>query len=174
MLNQFHAENQEFLAFIAKFNKVYTSLDEFNDRFKIFRDNAAYARVHNSLGESYLLGSTQFSYLTLEEFKALYTSNIPVPTNHAPISEIPLEALPTSVDWRGSQYVTPIKNQGSNCNAGWAFAAAGALETSWCLKTGNLASLSAQELIDCSSSYGNQGCKAAPHIMLMGLLKIMA
>ena len=35
---------------------------------------------------------------------------------------------------------------------------AGALESHYCIKYGNLPSLSEQQLVDCTGSYGNQGC----------------
>lgn len=53
--------------------------------------------------------------------------------------------------------VTPIKNQG-NCGACWAFSATGALEGLSKIAYNNLQSFSEQQLIDCSSSYGNNGC----------------
>jgi len=71
--------------------------------------------------------------------------------------ETPIKDAPASVDWRTQNAVTPVKNQGS-CGSCWSFSATGGMEGRYAIKTGTLTSLSEQQLVDCSTSFGNQGC----------------
>ena len=67
-------------------------------------------------------------------------------------------ALLVFLDWRDRGVVTGVKDQGQ-CGSCWAFSATGALESRFARKTGNLISISEQNLIDCSQKQGNMGCK---------------
>ena len=52
--------------------------------------------------------------------------------------------------------VTRVKNQG-NWGSCWAFSAIGSTESWHAIKTNQLQEFSEQELVDCSTSYGNEG-----------------
>ena len=65
--------------------------------------------------------------------------------------------MPEDIDWRREQVVTPVKDQGE-CGSCWAFSATAAIESVYAIRNGKLVSVSAQQLVDCSGSFGNYGC----------------
>jgi C1A family cysteine protease len=113
---------------------------------------------------TFKLRMNQFGDLTDDEFKlqihghlgsCLQTPQMEtlIPPDDEP-SDVP---APASVDWEASGDVTPVKNQGQ-CGSCWAFATTGSIECDYAIDHGKLNSLSEQQLVDCSRSYGNYGC----------------
>lgn len=141
---------------ISKHNRVYSSLDEMNDRYTIFQKNLNTIQTHN---QAYSLGQTTFT-MDLNQFfdqtSQEFMDYVSTPLSCTTQSESPSLPSPlTNIDWRKKGVVTPPKNQGS-CGSCWAFSTTGALESALALKTGKLTSLSEQQLVDCSTQ--NNGC----------------
>ena len=115
--------------------------------------------TENAKGYSYTLGLNDFSDLTAEEFDKRLGMRMPSKWHSPTLGQHRGRntSLPSSVDWRAKGKVTPVKNQGQ-CGSCWAFSATGALEGAWAIGTNTLVSLSEQQLVDCSGSYGNEGC----------------
>ena len=76
----------------------------------------------------------------------------------SPNSDSPTPTTPVKFDWRDVQGALTVPKAQLWCGGCYAFSATAALETCLFMKTGKLVSLSEQNLIDCSWSYGNEGC----------------
>jgi len=151
------------------FGKKYASIEEEYRRFGIFIENLQKIAMWNTNSDNARLRPNQFADLTNEEFvrrvhgkngKCFAGTNRPKYTiggksQHKTVQK--LNADPTSVDWTQKGVVTPVKNQG-DCGSCWSFSTTGAIECNYAIATGNLNSLSEQQLMDCSYSYGNLGC----------------
>jgi C1A family cysteine protease len=147
---------QLFREWMEKYNKVY-GLSEAPMRFAIWNKAYDFAQEHNAKGLSWTCGVNQFSDLTREEFSAMYLGYNWNPNRERRVKLLDERSVPTSVDWRTTGAVTAIKNQGQ-CGACWSFSTTGSLEGLHFINNGTLVSFSEQQLVDCSSSYGNDGC----------------
>ncbi|XP_078280416.1 procathepsin L-like [Rhinoraja longicauda] len=67
-----------------------------------------------------------------------------------------LTAIPNSINWNLTGYVTDIKDQG-RCGACWAFTAIATVEAQIFNKTNTLLNLSEQNLLDCAEGLGCRG-----------------
>ncbi|NBO60432.1 MAG: hypothetical protein EBU82_05615 [Flavobacteriia bacterium] len=144
----------------AQHGKVYEPTER-DYRETIYNKNLATIVAHNAGNHSWTMGVNKFADLTSEEFKALYVGGLNKPKKMSlrktAVGPFNVTANPTSVDWTTKGAVTPVKNQ-EQCGSCWAFSTTGSVEGAWFLSKGNLVSLSEQQLVDCSTAEGNQGC----------------
>ncbi|KAJ0025514.1 hypothetical protein Pint_08729 [Pistacia integerrima] len=148
---------------LVKHGKAYNGLGEKEKRFEIFKDNLRFIDEHNSENRTYKVGLNRFADLTNEEYRSKYLGARTGFRKNSLKSKVSDryqprvgEELPDSVDWRKKGAVVEVKDQGS-CGSCWAFSTIAAVEGINKIVTGDLISLSEQELVDCDTSY-NEGC----------------
>lgn len=133
--------------------------DEFQFRYRVFRNNLNYIRDFNARNDNFTLKMNQFGDLTNAEFRQVFLG-FKMPASgklDGPTFQPEAVKLPTSWDWKAKGAVTPVKNQGQ-CGSCWSFSTTGSVEGCHFIGTQALVSLSEQNLMDCSWSQGDQGC----------------
>lgn len=102
------------------------------------------------------MGVNQFSAYTQNEFETIYLSSFELEQNE--VSEKgSLKALNIEIDWIAKGAVRPVRNEGA-CTGTYAFSAIGAIEGNAFVYHQISKDYSVQQLVDCSVTYGNQGC----------------
>ncbi|KAF2070480.1 hypothetical protein CYY_008205 [Polysphondylium violaceum] len=158
-------------------NKTYSS-HEFKCRFKKFKSNIKFIERYNRCNPNSTmeLSLTRFADLSHKEFKHIYLSNLnisdipqviitnqtatPPPSSKlkTSLTENAKWVRPMNIDWRVWGFVSSVKDQGG-CGSCYAFSAVGALESQYFRINQRMLDFSEQELVDCSSIYGNSGCR---------------
>ncbi|CAL4988271.1 unnamed protein product [Urochloa decumbens] len=147
---------------MAQYGRTYKDDAEKAHRFQVFKENAKFVDRSNAEGKKYVLGTNKFADLTAKEFAAMHTGFKPMPPRANKLPGFKYENFTmlgddVQVDWRQRGAVTGVKDQGQ-CGCCWAFSAVGAVEGINAIETGQLISLSEQQVLDCDESDGNNGC----------------
>jgi xylem cysteine proteinase len=146
---------------MSEHGKSYGTKEEFELRQQIFADNLRVIDEHNSKIGEHIMGINHMADWTNMEYKKLLGFKPSLRNGKAPVAKqvdlTTVTDVPASLDWREKGAVTHVKNQGL-CGSCWAFSSTGSLEGRYQIKTGNLTSMSEQQLVDCSTEEGNAGC----------------
>ena len=172
----------QFQTFMSEHNKTYNTIEEFKNRFEIFRQNYKKIEIHQqymTTEQSFEFGITQFFDMTPSEFAKTHLN---LEISHLQRLKAQASSIkphyksgpaPESHDWREHGAVSPVRNQGM-CGSCWAFSAIGNIESQYALKTGNIAQFSEQQLVDCDKV--DQGCNgglmedAFKHLQTTGVM----
>jgi len=151
-------------SFKREYSREYATMDEENNRFRIFVDNMRSADARNnaergSKGNA-VHGITKFSDLSQAEFESRYLTADPSEKSTEgrtmDTTARTVNAAAGLVDWSAQGATTPVKDQGY-CGSCWAFSATEQIESDYYLQKGKLYTLSAQQVTSCTGK-PSAGC----------------
>jgi len=146
--------SDEFHAFKLQHGKVYRNEAEHAHRMRAFSENLDKIAKHNKEAaegkHTYTLGVNKFADLTEEEWRESLTLNVVKEGKPKHFMKSNVVAIPDAVDWRDEGIVTPVKDQ-KQCGSCWAFSTTGSMEGALAKASGELVSLSEQNLVDCDN-----------------------
>jgi len=146
--------------FKAVHGKAYNRHEE-PQRLNAFLDNTMHIEQHNERFakglESFHMGHNEFSDMSLEHFQRTMTTLSPPPPqgeSNVTVYQLQMEPSAGPCDWKHT--LGPVKNQGG-CGSCYAFASLAPMEAQLGKKNQKMI-LSEQEIVDCTRTYGNNGC----------------
>jgi len=147
-----------------QYGKVYNGPDHEAEHRTVYEATMAANAEHNAQNLGWTQGENRFSDLTQAQYRVVAGLGYKAPEDA--MSGLPYlgehvhdgSELAASVNWVTAGAVTPVKDQGQ-CGSCWAFSTTGSTESAWQIGSGNLLSVSEQQLVDCATrtSSGCQG-----------------
>lgn len=137
----------KFTDFLHKYQKVYKTEAELENRFQIFKQNF----IENAYGEKASSGLNEFFDWTKDEVEAGYigeSRKCKTTTELPPFDSN--RVLPDTLDWRTKGKVSPIKNQ-SQVDTSFAFSAVSYLESQALIKFNKNRNFSEKQILDCDN-----------------------
>ena len=133
--------------FLDRYNKSFSE-----EGYSTYKENVLMIEELNKQNNSYDIILNEFG-----DIKNEYRNTMEINKNKniIPLNDI---IVPEKKDWRNEGVVTEVKNQ-EDCGSCWAFSTTGSVEGIVAIKSSKLFNFSEQQLIDCSDSYGNNGCE---------------
>ena len=172
-----------FVEYTDEFNKLY-HLSEIASKYEAFVKNVEHIRAHNADHDAglhtFTLGLNEYADMTNEEFRAQKNNYVGTQerkknnTTMGVISGESAHSVADEMDWTAKGAVTGVKDQ-DICGSCWSFSTTGALEGAWQIKTGNLVSMSEQNLVDCvadgefTCDYGGNAAVAIDYVTSHGI-----
>jgi len=149
-----------FAKWMMQNGKSYGNQSDKEYRMGVFGQNLSKVKAHDENQKAtYKLGLNRFADLTPEEFSIQYTGLKRDSKKAKAVRNLRTSFVnaPAAKDWTSTDAVTGVKDQGQ-CGSCWAFSTTGALEGLYYINNASQRSFSEQQLMDCSSSYGNMSC----------------
>merc|ERR1719272_731118 len=149
----------EWEAFKAKYKKHYASDVDEQQRYALFQEAKTRVAGLNELnGGGNVFG---INWMSDRHDVETYKRGLVKPKDFkatAPVLKFETSRAPTSINWRDTEAVTGIKNQGQ-CGSCWAFSATEAIESQMILGTGGkfAINLSPQQVASCTPAPA-EGC----------------
>ncbi|XP_073442955.1 cathepsin L-like proteinase [Dendrobates tinctorius] len=159
-----HFLDQEWNTWKDKYEKKYPTEEDELFRRQVWEATWHKVQKHNELANQglskYTMGMHKFADMTSEEHRSrscLTSNKISVASKKTPVQTHAKNLdIPRSFDWRDTNCVGPVQNQGSYCGSCWAFATVGVMESHYCIRTTEMIKMSEQQLVDCDGK--NDGC----------------
>ena len=146
---------RSFMEHMSAYGLSFGTPEEYKFRLGVYAErDAEYKKINADPKNTFTVGHNKFSTWTKDEMKRLMGYR-------GFQGQKNVQSLPVSndveVDWRSKGAVNPVKDQGQ-CGSCWTFSATAAMEGAHFIATGQLLSLSEQEIVDCdTTSYGCNG-----------------